>query len=260
MDNMENSKYNIKAVTRCLEILDFAASSEQAITLNQVCQTLHINANMAFRILSCLVSSNFMGRDEATGQYTLSLKALNLSHSALMSLNIRKFTMPYMELLWNQYPRADVNMAVYYGGEILVVDRIDSVNIPRTYFTPGKTVPFHCTALGKMLTCELPESELNDLIARTGLKSYTHKTITDPGKLKKELARVRKEQIARDRQEHILNDNCNAAPIRNSGGKIIAAISIAAFENCMTEDEMEKTFPVLQNLVQKISELAASHT
>jgi DNA-binding IclR family transcriptional regulator len=51
---------------------------------------------------------------------------------------------------------ADLNhpltsQAVYYKGDILVLDRIDSVNLPRTYFTPGKAVPFHCTALGKIL-------------------------------------------------------------------------------------------------------------
>jgi DNA-binding IclR family transcriptional regulator len=256
---MENDKYNIKAVMRCLEILELATTSEQTLTLNQVCETLHINNNMAFRILSSLVSSNFMIRDEDTGHYAVSLKALRLSRRALLSLDIRKFTMPYMELLWNQYPKADVNMAVYYEGEILVVDRIDSMDIPRTYFTPGKTLPFHCTSLGKMLTCELPESELDGLITAKGLKSYTGRTITKPAKLKEELARVQKEQVARDRQEHIPNDNCNAVPIRDRRGKIMAAISIAAFETSMSEKEIEKTIPSMQNMARKISELAGFH-
>jgi DNA-binding IclR family transcriptional regulator len=167
--------------------------------------------------------------------------------------------MPYMELLWNQYPKANLNMAVFYDEEILVIDRIDSQDIPRTYFTPGKTVPFHCTGLGKVLTCELDEAELDDLIARKGLKSFTEKTITQADALKRELAGVRADQLARDREEYILKDNCNAVPIRNGDGNIIAAVSLTAFETYMPVEEIEATIPALRNTAQRISYLAGFH-
>jgi DNA-binding IclR family transcriptional regulator len=252
---MENDKYSIKAVMRCLKILDLAASVDHPLSINEVCETLDININMAFRMLSSLTASGFMVKDERTGLYAVSLKALHLSRNALLSLDIRKLTMPYLELLWNQYPKANLNMAVYHDGEILVVDHIDSVNVPRTYFTPGKTLPFHCTGLGKILTCEMPEDELDALIAKKGLKSFTAKTITNSGALREELSRVRKEQLARDREEYILKDNCNAVPIRNDQGKIIAAISLTAFETYMPVEEIEATIPALTNTGQRVSAL-----
>jgi DNA-binding IclR family transcriptional regulator len=253
---MDKDKYNIKAVMRCLKILDMAASVDHPLGANEVCEALGLNLNMAFRMLSSLVSSGFMVKDERTGLYAVSLKALQLSRNALLSLEIRKLTMPYLELLWNQYPRANLNMAVRHDGEILVVDHIDSMNIPRTYFTPGKTVPFHCTALGKILACELDEAEMDALIAQKGLKSFTESTITQADVLKRELARVRSDQIARDRGEYILKDNCNAAPIRNSAGKIIAAISLTAFESYMSVEEIEATVPALRNTAQRVSYMA----
>jgi DNA-binding IclR family transcriptional regulator len=253
---MENDKYNIKAVMRCLKILDLAASVEHPLSVNEVCEALDLNINMAFRMLSSLVSSGFMVKDERTGLYAVSLKALQLSRNAILSLDIRKITMPYLELLWNQYPKANLNMAVYHDGEILVIDRIDSQNIPRTYFTPGKTVPFHCTGLGKILTCEMEEAELDALIAQKGLKSFTENTITQAKVLKRELARARSEQLARDREEHVLKDNCNAAPIRNREGKIIAAISLTAFESYMSVEEIEAATPALRNTAQRISSMA----
>jgi DNA-binding IclR family transcriptional regulator len=256
---MEKDKYNIKAVMRCLKILDLAASVDHPLSINEICEALDININMAFRMLSSLTASGFMEKDERTGLYAVSLKALRLSRNALLSLDIRKLTMPYLELLWNQYPRANLNMAVYHDGEILVIDRIDSQDIPRTYFTPGKTVPFHCTALGKTLTCELPEDELDGLIAQKGLKSFTEHTITRAEALKQELARVRSEHLARDREEYILKDNCNAVPIRNSEGRIIAAISLTAFETYMPVEEIEAAVPALRNTAQRISYLAGFH-
>jgi DNA-binding IclR family transcriptional regulator len=256
---MESDKYNIKAVMRCLKILDLAASVEHPLSVNQVCEALNINVNMAFRMLSTLTTSGFMVKAEQTGLYAVSLKALQLSRNALLSLDIRKLTIPYLELLWNQYPGANLNMAVYYGGEILVIDRIDSQSIPRAYFTPGKTLPFHCTALGKILTCELEEAELDALIAQKGLKSFTKKTITRADALKRELAEVRADQLARDREEYTPKDNCNAVPLRDSRGKISAAISMSAFESYMSGEELEAASPALRNTALRISSLAGFH-
>jgi DNA-binding IclR family transcriptional regulator len=252
---MDNDKYSIKAVMRCLKILDLAASADHPLSVNKVSEALHINVNMAFRMLSTLTASGFMAKDENTGLYAVSLKALQLSRNALLSLDVRKVTMPYLELLWNQYPKANLNMAVYHEGDILVIDHIDSQSIPRTYFTPGKTLPFHCTGLGKILTCELQGHELDALIAQRGLKSFTEKTITRGDVLKRELARVRSDQFARDRGEYIPMDNCNAAPIRNSEGKIIAAISLTAFETYMSVEEIETTIQALQNTARRVSSL-----
>jgi DNA-binding IclR family transcriptional regulator len=261
MDNnsKENDKYNIKAVMRCLKILDQAASTDHPLSINEVCEAQALNTNMAFRMLSSLAASGFMVKDERTGLYAVSLKALQLSRNALLSLDIRKLTIPYLEILWNQYPRANLNMAVCHEGEILVIDRIDSQDIPRTYFTPGKTVPFHCTALGKVLCCELDEADLDALIAKKGLKSFTEKTITQTGALKKELARVRSDQLARDREEYILKDNCNAVPVRGGEGKIIAAISMSAFDSYMTAEELDAAAPALRNAARRVSSLAGFH-
>ncbi len=257
MTDMElQDKYTIKAAMRCFEILDKAAISEHPLSIQDVCEALDVNTNMAFRLLASIVASGYMVKDPKTGYYSTSLKTLNLSRNALLSLDIRKLTMPYLELLWNQFPKSNINMGVFNNDEILVIDRLDSVSLPRTYFTPGKALPFHCTALGKMLTSEFEESRLDELIEKKGLKGFTSFTITDPVKLKEELAQVREEQISRDRNEYILKDNCNAAPIRDRSGKIVAAISLSAFENYMSVEEIEATIPAIQDTARKVSQMA----
>jgi len=250
---MDDEKYSIKAVTRCLKILDLAGSFDRPLSVNDVSDALGISNNMAFRMLSTLVGAGYMVKDEKTGFYSVSLRALHLSRNALLSLDIRKFAMPYLEMLWNQYPKANINLAIYYEDEVMLIDRLYSLNIPRTFFYPGKTVPFHCTALGKVLTCTLDETEIDRLVAKKGLKSFTPKTIADPVALKEELAKVRAEHLARDREEFIIEDNCNAVPIRDHEGKIIAAISLAAFESSMLMQEVEETIPALRNTAHCIS-------
>lgn len=249
----KNDKYNIRAVQRSFEILELFAQSDEPLTLQTVCKELDINANMAFRMLATMVQTGYLNKDDKTGQFSISLKFLPLSRKALMSLEIRRVVMPFLEMLRLKYPKANLNLGVLYQGDVIVIDRIDSMSLPRTYFAPGKSLPFHATGMGKSLTCELPEEELDTLIEKKGLKAYTPSTITSPEALKEELAKVRKEHASRDRSEFIPSDNCNAVPLRDGSGTIIAAISLSAFESYMTVEELEATMPILAETGRNIS-------
>jgi IclR family acetate operon transcriptional repressor len=59
------------------------------------------------------------------------------------------------------------------------------------------------------------------------LEAYTPHTITKPGALRRELAKVRRCGYALDREEITRGIVCVAAPIRNGEGDTVAAISIA---------------------------------
>jgi DNA-binding IclR family transcriptional regulator len=249
----DDDKYNIKTVMRCFQILDLASGHTGPLSITDVCDALGLNSNMTFRLLSSLENTGYMTKDKATGLYFLSLKTLKLSRKALQSLEIRKITMPYLELLWNQFPKANINMAVFYQGEVLMLDRIDTKTTPRTYFTPGRVLPFHCTGLGKVLTCNLDENALDHLIAEKGLNKYTENTITDPVCLKTELEKVRTEGVGRDRDEFIEGDNCSAVPVLGHGRTVVAAISVSSLSDNMSAQEIEDTVPMLKDTANKIS-------
>ncbi|HWR12704.1 MAG TPA: IclR family transcriptional regulator [Rectinemataceae bacterium] len=249
----DNEKYTIKAVERSFEILDFCARTAEPLTAQAVCREFGLNANMAFRMLATMAKTGYLEKDEKTGVFSISLKFLPLSRKALMSLEIRRTVMPFLEMLRQRYPNANLNLGVLYQGDVIVIDRIDSMSLPRTYFAPGKSLPFHATGMGKSLSCELPEEELDLLIEKKGLKAYTPSTITSPEALKEELAKVRREHASRDRSEFIPSDNCNAVPLRDASETIIAAISLSAFESYMTVEELEATMPVLAETGRNIS-------
>lgn len=249
----EPDKYNIKSLERSFLLLDYISEQTHAVSLNEITTATGMNNNMAFRILVTLQNAGYVKKDENTNLYSLTLKSLKLSRNALQSIEIRRIALPYMEMLWSLYPNCNVNIAVYYLGEVLVIDRIDSQNLPRTFFTPGRILPFHCTGLGKILTCTLPETEIDELISK-GLKQYTNFTNTDPKKVKADLLQTKKEMVGRDRNEFIAGDNCSAVPILGEHGKIIAGLSVSALEMYMTAEEVEATFPKLKETSRRISE------
>ena len=251
--NTGTDRYNVKGADRCFQILDLAIKLDRPICINDVVSGLDVNTNMAFRLLSTIENCGYMTKNEENGYYSISLKSLQLSRNAFFSLDIRRLSMPYLEMVWEKNQKATLNLAVYYEGDILMVDRIDSLTLPRTYFTPGKQVPFHCTGVGKVLTCEFDDSLIDELIKTKGLKKYTKNTITDISKLKEELAKVKEEQVGRDRNEFVEGDNCSAVPIRDRHGSIVAAISMSALESNMSEADIEGSIPLLKDTSKKIS-------
>jgi len=252
--NTNDEQYQIQAVTRSYRILDLICKTNSEISLSDVCKELDVNSNMAYRLLMTMVGSGYLDKNEVTGKFRLTLKVLQLSRIAMNSLEIRRWAMPYLEELWQQFPKANVNLAVLERSEVLAVARIDSNKVPRTYFTVGRVLPSHATALGKVLLSEMDGQLLRTILGSGELKKYTDRTASTVEEFKDELAKVRREKIAWDRNEHIPGDNCVAAPVRGSQGTIDAAVSLSAFEIHMSLEDLESTVQALQETANKISQ------
>ena len=89
----------------------------------------------------------------------------------------------------------------------------------------GTLAPLHAGAAGKALLANLPEEEIDEFLARATLTQLTPHTITDPAKLKEELAEIRRTNFAMAREEHIAGVIGTAIPLKH-GAKIVGAITV----------------------------------
>lgn len=248
-----DGKYTIQSVDRALKIFDFLCASEATVSLTEVCDSLALNPNMAYRLLMTMRDAGYLIQDEETNRFRPSLKVLQLTRNALGNLEIRTRALPYLEQLWREYPNTNINLGLLHDGEVLVVTRIESERVPRTYFTAGKVMPVHATGLGKALICELGDDEIQRIIDQHGLRPYTESTITDCGELLRQVHQVRTDQVAWDYGENVPNDNCVAAPIRDSSRRIVAAVSMSAFTVYMTIDDLKAAAIRVRETARNIS-------
>jgi len=127
----------------------------------------------------------------------------------------------------------------FMRGGVLYLDREEaapSVVLPSVI---GRLVPAHCTALGKVLLAYNPE-EAARVTEGGGLPKLTPHTISDPGALKAELARVRDAGYALDDEEFHEGNFCVAAPVRNYRGTVVAAISVSLAKSRLDHEPKEK--------------------
>jgi DNA-binding IclR family transcriptional regulator len=121
-----------------------------------------------------------------------------------------------------------VHVGVRDGIDVLYVAKVDSRHAVRMVSAVGRRLPAHCTAVGKALLAALPRAELDVLYAKATLTAMTGNSITDRRTLRRELNRISDEGgMAREYCESNEAVACDAAPVRDRSGEVVAAMSIS---------------------------------
>ncbi len=157
--------------------------------------------------------------------YRLGLKLLELGSVVLANMEVHREALPFIEELVRETGET-VHLGVFDGTQVVSIEKMDSPHGLASNITIGKGAPAYCTGVGKALLAFQPEAVV-DHVCRLGLVAYTPQTITDPAKLRKELAQVRAQGYAVDNTEHQPDVRCVAAPIRNYTGNVIASLSVS---------------------------------
>jgi len=143
-----------------------------------------------------------------------------------------------------------VHLGIRDGNEVVYIDKAESVKFATISSVVGQRRPLNVTALGKCLVAFDANAELASNLVDAGLVGRTQNSITSRQRWVSEIAQVRKDGVAHDVEECDVGACCVAAPICDSQGYAVAAISISALS-------IESTKSDLQRLERKIRQLAA---
>jgi IclR family acetate operon transcriptional repressor len=217
--------YYIEVLGKALEILDvFARTGKPTLTLHEVSQLTRLSKNTVFRVLYTLGEHGYIvkrGHD-----YQLGPRAADLGHAKTRPRDLLAAAGPRLDELRNQFGET-VNLGVLDGAQIRYVDVRESRHRFRLAERVGGSDYLHCTALGKATLAFLPFDEVRRLLKQEGMLTQTPNTITTISALKAELAVVREQGYALDREESMEGAFCVAAPILDREGAPVAAISIS---------------------------------
>jgi DNA-binding IclR family transcriptional regulator len=122
--------------------------------------------------------------------------------------------------------RETVNLALLQGDQVVNIDQISAPHLVVNVNWVGKQNPMHCTSTGKVLLAYLPAEDRRRLLSKP-LPRLTARTITERGTLEKQLQRVREDGYAFTLEELEVGLNAVAAPVRDSRGAVIAAVSVS---------------------------------
>jgi IclR family acetate operon transcriptional repressor len=236
MENVDiPSRDSLRTLDRGLAVLELLGGADRGFALSEVAQRLDLSVGVCHRMLSTLVRAGYVEQDPRTRWYQLGLKVLELRGAAAGPLRISVQARPYLrDLMLRAGLR--VHLAVYRGGDIIYIDRVDTSATAEHYVPIGKRSPAYATSLGKAILAFLPSDDIEAYLARAPFPGFTRNTITSAEGLREELARIRERGYSLDVGEQDLDAHCVGAPIFDYTGNPIASLSVAGHAASIADD------------------------
>ena len=212
------------SVGKALALLDALGSGSASLGVSELARRADLPKSTAFRLLACLEDAGYV--DRLGTEYCLGRRLFELGNQIAYCRpsGLRDVALPYLSELFERTHHI-VHLAVLDGVDVLYLEKLFGHDPTESPSHVGRRVPAACCGLGKaMLAFGSPES-VRDVIAK-GLERRTPYTIASANLFLDELARIRAEGVAFDREEVALGLTCVAAPILK-GDRAVAAVSVS---------------------------------
>ena len=161
---------------------------------------------------------------------------------------LRDAALPFMEDLM-EATHQRVHLAVLEGVEVVYVQILGSRSGMAMPSRIGGRLPAHATGVGKAILAFSPPSVVSARM-EAGLPRLSPRTIVMPGALTRELATIREQGVAYDREESSPGIACAAAPVFGMHGVVVAGLSVSGRTG---QIDVEKIAPAVRTAALALS-------
>jgi DNA-binding IclR family transcriptional regulator len=227
------------AIDRGAELLVRVLESAQPVALSELASASGIPKSTASRLVSALERRGLVEQDGERGRLRPGPAILRVAERSMLERSVVELARPFLDSL-AQVSGETINLAVPARAGVEHVAQVDSKHFLGAGQWLGRSVDYHCTAVGKLFMAfgraTMPARPLTQM---------TPTTIVDPARLRAELEEVRREQFATAVDELEIGLAAIAAPVRGAGKEVIAALSISGPTTRMTPARIAELKPIL---------------
>jgi DNA-binding IclR family transcriptional regulator len=225
------------------------------VTLTELSHRVDLHKSTVLRFLKTLEQGGFVasgpgGKGWRPGTVFLDIRSRSFARHDLAAL-----ARPFMEEAV-RLTGETVQIAILPDTSIAYVAKVEPLDPPlRINSQIGSRRPIHCTGLGKVLAAYRDRAEIDGILAKVGLPSFTPRTITSAYALHAVLEQVRRDGYAIDDGEFNELVTCVAAPIHDADGRVIAGLSVSCFGKPVESPKFSEFVVVARSTAKRLSEL-----
>ena len=215
----------VQSLERGLSVIRAFDADSPQLTLSEVARSTGLTRAAARRFLLTLENLGFV---RSTGRhFALTPRVLELGYAYLSSLSLPEVAEPHLERLVAEVHESS-SVSVLDEGDIVYVARVPTSRIMRVAINVGTRFPAYATSMGRVMLAGLPDDKLGEYLEHVELRRLTRRTVSSVEELREELERVRTRGWAIVDQELEEGLRSAAAPIRDRGGDVVAAVNVSA--------------------------------
>ncbi|WP_433334666.1 IclR family transcriptional regulator [Spirillospora sp. CA-294931] len=251
---MTGPRNQSSSLRRALAVLDYVqqhAGDGRGVALTRIAESLDLSKSTVLRLTAPLVEADLLTRDHETGWFRLGHGTLRMGQAYLSSLDLRTVAAEPLRRL-QQAVGETCHLVVCDLPDVVYIDKVENERHVRMASRVGSRMPAYRTAVGKAMLAWLDEDALRT-VAEAGMPATTGCTITDPERLRTELARVRRMGYAVDDRENEPEVRCVAAAIFDHDEKVAGALSVSGLTSRMSPARVREVGPLVARTCGEIS-------
>ncbi len=239
---------------KAARIMDLLASTNEALSLQQISRGTDLTSSTALKILDTLVIIGYVNKDLKTKHFTLGSKLIRYANRFIEQQDLVFVARPFLEEL-----QSKVNETIHLGvpkeNGVMYVEKLEPKN-QSIYMTSriGGIRSLYSSAMGKAILAEYGSKELEQYFERTELIPYTAHTITNYLQLQEEIKNIQQVGVAFDDEEMEADCFCvGAALLRDR--EVVGAFSVSMPKYRLTSAFREKIILEIKKTKMKIEEV-----
>lgn len=231
---------------RVVRVLSAFRPEDDVLGPSELARRTGLPKSTVHRIMHALADEGLL---ERSGQEArLGLRLFEIGQRVPRRRVLRDAALPYMADLW-EATRQTIHLAVLEDTEVVDVEILHAPGGPDVPSRVGGRLPAHATGAGKAILAFSPP-EVVQRVLENGLPRVSGRAVAAPATLLRELARIRREGVACDREESAPGIVCAAAPVLGRDGEVLGALSASGRS---TRTRVERIAPAVHTAALALS-------
>ena len=241
----------VESVSRALRLLEAFAVSPRPLSLSQLAAAAMIDKSASQRLSNTLLQQGYLQKTAAG--LVPGCKLLDRSYDYLRCNPIISRAYPILVEL-RRHSEERTSFSMFDDLTMVYAIRLDSKQDAYSHL-PGRRIPTYCTSAGRAVLARLPESQVEDILARSERKPLTPRTTVGLEESRAHIERVRRAGYSVAIEEVLIGEIVTAAAVVDADGAPIGAVSLAASLGEWTRDKFARRFgPMVVAAAQAISD------
>ena len=219
----EKDSQIIRSVQRAIDVLHCFDKDNDQLTLTDIAKKTGLAKSTTTRLLATLEKNMLVEKSLETGRYYLGRQLYFLGHAASRSMELKEVAEEPMLRLRDQL-KETVNLYILEGEARVCIKQYESLYSIKHMIQLGQSLPLTVGASGKVLLAYQSKSFIESMMnSQTMVKSKQE--------LWTELGSIVANKYAESIEERDLGTSAAAAPIFDSDGEMVAALSVSGPAN-----------------------------
>lgn len=242
------------SAARSLAVLQRLATAGRPLSLAELSQALDLPKATVHRLCAQLLTQGWLARDVDEREFVAGPALRRLALDVLNHDAQRSARHLVLADLVAQIGET-CNFTTLDGARVLYLDRVEAPWPLRLTLDVGAHVPLHCTASGKLFLATLPATRRDALIDQLELTALTPHTLVQADALRRECDAIARRGYSTDGEEFVAGLAAVAVPVRDSEGRVRAAMAVHAPVMRTPLEKLRGHLPALQRAALRMETL-----